>query len=222
MVHAEHYGRRLGGNHSYAERTDQVLAAFIKQWRLAVGAAMNERTHNSVRKTERGFSLIELMFAMFVLVAAVLGGLMMIVIGIGRNGSNRMDTTATNVAQTVLEDISGVPAAFDGGGGIPVPNNPPLPIVDCAGNNWQINTAPGGAVLTGTGDIDYAQAANGHQMNYVVCNNGVQTVYDVRWNIQMAPGGWSKLVTVAARQPMAIRQGTLFYMPPVTLRTVVN
>jgi type II secretory pathway pseudopilin PulG len=177
--------------------------------------------HN--RKTERGFSLIELMFATLVLVTAVLGGLVMIVIGIGRNASNRMDTTATNVAQTVLEDIAGVPAAFDGGGGVPAANNPTLPLTDCAGNNWFISTAPGGAGLTGTGDIDYTQApANGYQMNYVVCNNGVQTVYDVRWNVQMPANSWSKLVTVAARQPMAIRQGTLFYMPPVTLRTVVN
>jgi prepilin-type N-terminal cleavage/methylation domain-containing protein len=184
---------------------------------------MDEAKTINRKSTQRGFSLIELMFAVFVLVTAVLGGLVMVVIGIGRNGSNRMDTTATNVAQTVLEDIAGVPAAFDGGAGVPVANNPQLPIPDCAGNNWVMKTAPGGAGLTATGDIDYTQGpADGYQMNYVVCNNGVQTVYDVRWNVQMPAGSWSKLVTVAARQPMAIKQGTLFYMPPVTLRTVVN
>lgn len=184
---------------------------------------MNKRMKQSRKDNRRGFSLIELMFAIFVLATAVLGGLAMIVIGIGRNGSNRMDTTATNVAQTVLEDISGVPAAFDGGAGVPVLNNPQLPLADCAGNNWLLTTAPGGALLNpNTGEIDFNQPpVNGYQMNYVVCNNGVQTAYDVRWNVQQAPGGWSKLVTVAARQPMGIRQGTLYYMPPVTLRTVV-
>ena len=189
---------------------------------LAVGVEMSEITKNYRKNSKSGFSLIELMFAIFVLVTAVLGGLVMIVIGIGRNGSNRMDTTATNVAQTVLEDIAGAPAAVDAGGGVPALNNPQLPLADCAGNNWLISTAPGGAVLAANGDIDYTQAAvNGYQMNYMVCNNGVRTVYDVRWNVQQVAGGWSKLVTVAARQPMGIRQGTLFYMPPVTLRTIV-
>ena len=59
------------------------------------------------RKKHQGFSLVELMFAMVVLTVAILGGMLMVSMGMLRNNTNKLDTTATNVAQTVLEDIAG-------------------------------------------------------------------------------------------------------------------
>lgn len=187
---------------------------------------MNNMKRKSRRNRKQGFSLMELMFAVLVLAVAVLGALAMIVIGIGRNGSNRMDTAATNVAQTVLEQIAGVPAAT-AVGAVPVLNNPVLTINDCTGAALLISTAPGGATVIpnaqpGAGDIDFsAVPVPGYQINYTVCNNGIRTVYDVRWNVQQVPNGWAKMITVAAREPMSVQKGTLYYMPPVTLRTVV-
>jgi type II secretory pathway pseudopilin PulG len=170
----------------------------------------------------RGFSLIEMMFAIGVLAMAIIGSLAMVVIGIGRNGSNRMDTTATNVAQTILEDISTAP-----------PQNPPPPVpvvlsvTDCTGNALAITTSVGGAPLTANGDIDFSNPAPaGYQANYTMCSgtaNGVRATYDVRWRIDPVNGSnFAKLVTVAARQPMAISKGNMNYMPPVTLRTIVG
>lgn len=176
-----------------------------------------------VRKADdRGFSLIELMFAVFVLATAVVGSMLMIVVGIGRNGSNRMDTTATNVAQTVLEDLAAVPPQ------VPPPPTPVLAhITDCTGNALTFTTAVGGAPLSpsGNGDIDFQNPAPpGYQVNYTVCGtNGLRAVYDVRWRIDpVGASGFAHLITIAARQPMAVKNGTLVYIPPVTLRTIVG
>jgi prepilin-type N-terminal cleavage/methylation domain-containing protein len=175
---------------------------------------------NKMRKNSKGFTLIEMTVAMAVLVTAVLGGMLMILMGITRNNTNRVDTTATNVAQAVIEQISGAPTN----------TNPILTITDCVPSNLSINTAPGGATLQANGDIDFnadsaaALNANSYQMNFTVCgNNGLQTVYDVRWNVRpVGAGGWGKMVTVSARQPFVANQNGIGFIRPVTLRTIVS
>jgi prepilin-type N-terminal cleavage/methylation domain-containing protein len=172
------------------------------------------------RRSNAGFSLIELMVAMFVLAVGVLGGMLMIILGMTRDNSNRVDTTATNAAQTVLEQIAGAPAN----------SNPVFTLTDCLGNNLQVNTAgnasPGsGAPLLNNGDIDFTKAAvSGYQMNYTVCGtNGLQTPYDIRWHItSIGPGGTGKLVIVAARQPFVATSKGIGFIAPVTLRTIVG
>ena len=173
---------------------------------------------NQFAEGEAGFGLMELMVAMFVLAVGLLGGMMMVLIGMSRNHTSRVDTTATNVAQTVLEQISGAPAN----------TNPTLTVTDCLLNTLNINTAPGGATLKTNGDVDFnantaaALNANSYQMNYTMCgNNGLQTNYDVRWNVQ-ALGTWGKLVTVSARQPFVASQSGISFIAPVTLRTIVS
>jgi Tfp pilus assembly protein PilV len=169
------------------------------------------------KRAAKGFSMLELMFAAGVLWVAAIGVLAMIVIGIGRNSSNRMDTTATNVAQTVMEDIASVPAN--------VTPNPPMTITDCQGNNLPITTAVGGSPLTAGGNIDFSQPATpGYQVNYVMCSNNGQVTYDVRWRIDAVAGAgtWAKMVTVAVRQPLDQAKGPMLFIPPVTLSTVVT
>jgi prepilin-type N-terminal cleavage/methylation domain-containing protein len=184
-----------------------------------------------IRKTRsgEGFSVLEMVIAMAVLSIAMMGGLAMVATGIGRNSSMRMDTTATNVAQTVLEAIASVPPQA----------NPSLQITDCTQNPLTINTAPGGALLVSSpsypginpGDIDFQQNSvpSGYQAPYVMCwPGGSKITYDVRWNIQTAGfvdakgNTWGKLVTVAALQRMTVSNGAIRYSPPVTLRTVVG
>lgn len=173
--------------------------------------------NESGQKRASGFSLIELMFAIAVLAIAIIGSTAMVVIGIGRNGSTRMDTTAANVAQTVLEDITtAVPTG-----------NPVLTITDCANNALQITTAAGGAARLPNGDIDFGSAAvPGYSGTYTVCSgqaNTLATTYEVRWRIDSVPGSaFAKLVTVAARQPFMATQGKISYIPPVTLRTIAG
>ncbi len=167
------------------------------------------------------------MMAVGIMAFAMIAGVAMVVIGIGRNAGTRMDTTSANVAQTVLEEIASARPNVD----------PILNITDCVGNNLAITTQAGGAALEPDppslpsltpGDIDFTAApVAGYNATYVMCAPGGHRVrYEVRWNIQtiLDPKGktWGKLVTVASRQPMAISNGTMYYSPPITLRTVVG
>jgi Tfp pilus assembly protein PilV len=178
------------------------------------GGAMN-RQKMMGQKENQGFTLIELTFAMFVLVVGVLGGMTMILMGMTRNSTNRVDTTATNAAQAVMEEIAGAPVNSDG----------PFNVVDCAGTTWPVSTAAGGSSAPG-GVIDFGSAVvTNYQMNYAVCsnNNTIKTVYDVRWSItSVGPGGTGKLVIVAARQPFIATNKTIGSITPVTLRTIVG
>ena len=160
-----------------------------------------------------------------VLITGVLGGMVMIIMGVTRDNSNRVDTTATNVAQAVMEQISGVPTN----------KSPVLVMTDCLQTDpitstLKVNTAVGGATLKANGDIDFqADSAttlnlSQYQMNFTVCgSNGLQTVYDVRWNIKpVGAGGWGKMITVAARQPFTASQKGIGFIRPVTLRTIAS
>ena len=197
---------------------------------------MNRQARRFHRKgrSGQGFSLIEMMIALTVLAIAMAGGLAMMAVGIGRNTSVRMDTTAANVAQTILEDIASEPS---------VGGQNPLTITDCAGNIISIDTTAsvaGGSPLiqapdplqpgNNPGDNDFtAGRVPNYSATYVMCApNGGQIPFDVRWNIQpVAPppaGGttWAKLVTVAARQPFTTNSRAIYYSPPATLRTVTG
>ena len=170
------------------------------------------------RKNVKGFTLVELMVAMFVLAVGVLGGMVMILVGMTRDNTNRMDTTATNAAQAVLEVMAAVPANA----------TPPLTITDCLNNVLPLTTAGtaggSGATLAPNGDVDFTQAAVApYQINYTVCgNNGLTVTYDVRWRITTLPSG-GKLVIVAAGHPFTDNKSrAMGYIPPVTLRTIVG
>jgi prepilin-type N-terminal cleavage/methylation domain-containing protein len=192
----------------------------VRLCRVLAIVMMKTNSKSVRRRKSKGFSLVELMVAMFVLAVGVLGGMVMIIVGMTRDNSNRVDTTATNAAQAVLEEIAGVPAN----------QGPTLTVTDCANNPLSIATAgsgsPGsGAPLLANGDIDFTQGAVvGYQMNYTVCgNNGLQTVYDVRWHVTMVgPGSTGKLVVVSARQPFVAGQKGMAFIAPVTLRTIVG
>jgi prepilin-type N-terminal cleavage/methylation domain-containing protein len=183
------------------------------------------QSKSSSYSSQSGFTLAELTVAMFILVVGVLGGMTMVLVGMTRNNTNRVDTTATNVAQTVLEQLASVPAN----------QNKIVRVTDCVQTNaitstLQINTTPGGATLKANGDIDFLadnQATlngNSYQMTFIVCgNNGLQTPYDVRWNVQaVGAAGWGKLVTVSARQPFVYGQSGFGFIRPVTLRSIIS
>src|SRR5260370_649265 len=225
MVHEKQRKSELGGRHGYACRADPELAADLKL-DLAIGSSMNKQVgrFGAKRISQRGFSLIEMIVALAVLSIGMAGGLALVAIGIGRNTSTRMDTTAASVAQTILEDIASTPAQNGAN---------TMTIADCTGNNLTITTAVGGAgdlvpaggdpaqPGTNEGDIDFTlPAVPGYQATYLMtpaCSGapgGTQIAFDVRWAIQPvaqpaaaglgpAPAAWAKLIIVAAPPPFS-------------------
>lgn len=172
------------------------------------------------RKSTKGFTLVELMVAMFILAVGILGAMVMIIVGMTRDNTNRMDTTATNAAQAVMEQIAAVPAN----------QNTNVIVTDCGPTARTITTtgSAGGSGATllndGSGNIDFSAApvAN-YQTPFTVCgNNGLQVTYDVRWRITTLSSG-GKLVIVAAGHPMTDNKNrAMGYIAPVTLRTIVG
>ncbi len=170
-------------------------------------------------------TIIELMVAM-VMLAVGLGGLtVLFAAAIQTNNRNAKDSTATMLAQLILEKITAQP--------VNAPAN--FIVTDCANNNFTIATvgAAGpsgvGARLNANGQIDQTQVYNvipaNYAMQYATCGNGSgQTVYDVRWNV-MTLTPQTRLITVSARQSQGTASngsllGGLRFALPVTLRGI--
>jgi prepilin-type N-terminal cleavage/methylation domain-containing protein len=184
------------------------------------------------REAESGMSLIELMIAMLIL-AIGLGALTnVLVVAMATDNKNSKDTSATLLAQMVIEQISAQH-----------PNsNAAISVTDCAGNAWTIATtggaSPNGAGATlvttstssGYGGIDQTQAYSAitanYAMKYVDCggvgNTGVPTTYDVRWNVMTVDANYTRLVTASARPLNANALGGISFAIPVNLRAVAG
>jgi prepilin-type N-terminal cleavage/methylation domain-containing protein len=174
-----------------------------------------------------GFSLIELMIAIAVLAVGMSALVGLFITAVMNNGRSKGDTTATMLAQTVLEKIAAQPAS----------SAATFTLTDCnpsGGTNWTIATAgaasPGaGANLdSNTASIDFTQSYSAvsanYKMQFVSCgNNGRQATYDVRWNIQTIVANRTRVITVSARPQSAGNASSvsnLMFALPVTLRTV--
>jgi type IV pilus modification protein PilV len=180
------------------------------------------------RNRQSGMSLIELMIAMTVLVVGMLALMTLVTTAISSNNRNKLDTTGTMLAQTVLEGIAAQPAT----------SGVPFTMMDCnpaGATSWTIATAgaaspgAGANVTASTGNIDfnlqsYAAVTANYKMKYVTCGvSGAQATYDVRWNVRTLTN-FTKLITVSARQLGVSTSGANlpFFSPPITLRTIAG
>ncbi|HWC19215.1 MAG TPA: prepilin-type N-terminal cleavage/methylation domain-containing protein [Terriglobales bacterium] len=191
--------------------------------------------NKKVRRNRRsGFSLIELLFAMLVLVIGLLGGMIIILTAIATNARNRFDTAEIALAQSTMDRILVLSASSTAQS---------TEVTDCNGTVHVMNTtgsdAGSGAPVTtlqnisnGNQIIDFSQApVAGYQMTYTLCAaGGVGTignpqVYDVRWNIQNIANTNqnAQLVLVAAKSVNEGNNGfqqTRIFNLPVTLRGI--
>lgn len=198
----------------------------LKHMRIAI--------QNRTKKSEqRGFMLIELLISIVVLTVGLGGLLILMISALHTDNRSGGDTSATMIAEHVLEQISSQPA-----------NSPNLiPFTDCAGTVWNVNPV-GAALGAGTGAnggnganltaaptpggpagiVDWTQAyaavpAN-YKMLWVACGaGGRQATYDVRWNV-INLSTYSQLVVISARPAASAQSGGLRFVMPVNLRTV--
>src|ERR1019366_6729726 len=92
------------------------------------------------RKSQRGMTLVELMIAMAILAIGLGAITNLLVVAMATDNKNSKDTSATLLAQMVIEQISAQH-----------PNSTAtISVTDCAGNAWTVATA-GGASPNGTG-----------------------------------------------------------------------
>src|SRR6266566_3521958 len=89
---------------------------------------------------DSGITMIETLMAAAILVIGSIGMLSLIITAIATNNRNRIDSTQTMLAQTILEQIATtfVTATQTTGPGT-------SSIVDCKGNIWTIDTTTSGA-----------------------------------------------------------------------------
>jgi prepilin-type N-terminal cleavage/methylation domain-containing protein len=175
---------------------------------------------NKARMQASGFSLIELMIAMLVLAFGLVAGAAVISTAIATNGRARFDTTATALAESVMEHIVAIPSRAQGAAAL-------TSMTDCAGTTFTMNTVQGGAPLIKTGvfagNVDFTQAAvQQYSMLYTICSAGNNMSYDVRWRIDPGPTPFTQLVTVSAKnigQAGNSTNGNRFALP-VRLRTI--
>jgi len=191
---------------------------------------------NQNQSDDRGFSLIELMIAMVVLLIGLGGLLILLVSALYTNKTAGTDTSSTMIAEHVLEQITaqGLQATT------------PLTITDCTyptpvTTNFATNPAVlgsgnsganggNGATLTANGIIDWSQAfasvptdpVSGfpYAIRYTDCGaNGKQIVYDVRWNV-ITMSTNDRLIVIGARPANATVNGGLRFVMPANLRTI--
>jgi Tfp pilus assembly protein PilV len=174
-------------------------------------------------KSQAGVSLIETLFAATILAIGSLGMMGIVIASIASNNRNKIDSTQTMLATSILEAVDST-----------VIGSGTSSLQDCAGTGWTINTAvstsgTAGSPLNGS-SIDYTQAqVTGYSMNYVVTTpcpitstGTVQGTYDVRWHIDAvgSPTTTSTyLLTVSAKLTNG-GQGNQFFSAPVTLRAM--
>lgn len=184
------------------------------------------------RKKQAGMTIVELLIAMTILAVGLGGIVNLLVVALETDNRNSKDTSATLLAQMVVEQISAQH-----------PNsNAAISITDCAGNAWSISTTPAaspsgaGATLVtsstaaGYGGIDPTQAYStitaGYAMKFVDCggvgNTGLPTTYDVRWNVMTVDANYTRLITASARPLNAYSLGGVRFALPVNLRMVAG
>jgi len=141
----------------------------------------------------------------------------LIITSIAMNNRNKIDSTQTMLAESILEQIH---STFNGNG--------TSSLQDCSGTNWVIdttipNTGSVGAALSGA-MIDYSESTPpaGYHMDYVVrtpCSStgNIVGTYDVRWHLDQIGATNTYMITVSARL-QGHGEGNLYFALPVTLR----
>jgi hypothetical protein len=177
--------------------------------------------HGRKPHSQTGVLLIELMFAGFILTVCSLGVISLIWTSILINNRNRVDSTQTMLAQSVIEQVNST-----------IIGSESSLLSDCNGKTWTISTTPGGAAMIGSVlDFNEENPPEDYFMTYVLkapCESAgaLQATYDVRWHVEIvgaAAGAPTNtfLVTVGAKKNGSTGTG-LVASAPINMRVMVG
>ena len=144
------------------------------------------------QKQQAGFSLLELMITGLILVVGLLAVAALFATAVGNNGRSRVDSTATMLAESVIEQITAVLAR----GG-------PASVTDCGQppTTWTIDTSVGGAALSGSE----------HRFHP---DQSAVRLPDELCRVQRGRGGWyAGCLRCSLEYPTDIHQPSVFVLP---------
>ena len=168
---------------------------------------------------DAGITMVELLMAGTILTIASLGMIGLIIGSIATNNRNKMDSTQSMLATSILEQIN---STLIGAG--------TSTLTDCAGTVWTVNaivpvSGTAGADLSGAA-VDFSQASPpaGYHMDYVLrtpceSDGAIQGTYDVRWHLDKLGGTSTYMLTVSSKLK-GHGEGNRVFALPVTLRVM--
>ena len=169
-------------------------------------------TKKSARK-QRGFTLIEMMIAVVMILVGLVAVAQLVSASIALNSANRDDSTSVVLAQNELNQFVNQPLTT-------------FTFTDNLGNVCTLGSAGTtgsfvGSPITSGGNqqvIDYTQATvNGYSFTWIDPNDPTGARYDVRWAVYNFPSGAGKRFIIGARKTGGNKP---FW--PVILDTVVT
>ncbi len=171
------------------------------------------------RKSERGFSLLEMLFATIILLVGLVAIAQLVPASIYLNYQNRNDSSAMVFAQRELDQMLDRPLN---------PNPPTQQFTDEEGHVCQVGdpaityTVQGTKVVLYNNQavIDFNSTVAGYNFTYVDPTDPNGPSYDVRWAVIITGNG----STVSSKRfILGVRQrGGNGYFPPITLDAMVE
>jgi prepilin-type N-terminal cleavage/methylation domain-containing protein len=181
------------------------------------------RTEASRGSGERGFTLIEMLFATVIVVVGLVAVAQLVPASMMMNANNRSDGTALVIAQRQMEALRAVPltaTTFTDPLGVTCP----LPTCNM-GNPTQSGMVGCRVVLFNNSPIiDFTQnpAAAGYGFTYTDPNDPSGAVNDVRWAVVTVTNGTNGPVTGRRIVVGIFRRGMKTLTYPVSLDTMVS
>ena len=185
--------------------------------------AKQMRTAAARRGGERGFTLIEMLFATVIVVVGLVAVAQLVPTSIMMNANNRNDGTALVIAQRQMEALRSVPltaTTFTDPLGVTCPFSQTCNV----GDPTQSGVVGSPVVLFNNSPIiNYAVAiVNGYGFTYTDPNDPTGAVNDVRWAVVTVTNGANGPVTSRRIIVGAFRRGMKAPTYPVSLDTMVS